>query len=115
MRFKFALLTLSLLLTGCGRHLSDAAISRKAPGNWTDTSNAGASIGLRQDGSFCVTSAQGDPQFGGSWLVKDQFLVLNVTNIPHATIRFKIVSVNDHQMVIRPNESQTNVMIMSKK
>ena len=34
MKYMITLFTLSLLLAGCGKHLSDAEISRKAVGIW---------------------------------------------------------------------------------
>jgi hypothetical protein len=120
MRFTFALLTLSLLLTGCGRHLSDAEISHKAVGSWIVSGSSGG-MEMRSDGSYSVKMASGDLAYEGSWHIEAGFLVATITNwpsrqpqeAPSHTKRYRIISIDEHQMVVRP-EGYTNLVTISK-
>jgi hypothetical protein len=118
MRFTFALLTLSLLLTGCGKHLSDAEISRKAVGSWIISGSSGG-MELRSGAYYCSRQVTGALAYEGSWHIDDGFMVASVTNVfglaPREilTHRFKIISIDDHQMIVRP-EGHTNLVTISK-
>jgi hypothetical protein len=120
MRFTLALLTLTLLLAGCGRHLSDAEISHKAVGSWIVTGSHGG-MEMRSDGSYSVKMASGDLAYEGSWHIDSGFLVAIVTNMPgrqpqeafSQTKRYQIISIDDHQMIVRP-EGHTNLVTISK-
>ena len=118
MRFTFALLTLSLLLAGCGRHLSDVEISHKAVGSWIVSGSSGG-MELRSDGYYCSRQVTGALAYEGSWHIEDGFMVASITNTgglalrETLTHRYKIISIDDHQMIVRP-EGHTNLVTISK-
>ena len=117
MKYTITLFTLSLLLAGCGRHLSDTDISRMAVGVWT-VPHASDKMEVRSDGSYFTGT--GTNVTGGSWHVEDGYVVAIVTNLPGHTpetfghpTRYKVISIDDHQMTFIP-EGQTNSVTITK-
>ena len=102
------IISLSLLLTACGRH--DAKLAKKIGGTWNDGSND--VITMSHDGSFSDTiySKGRTNFFAGTWQVNDGFLILTLTNaVPadsHEPIgsvrRLEVVHVDEHQLVCGP-------------
>ena len=117
MKYTITLFTLILLLAGCGKHLSDAEISRKAVGVWTFPHMADKTE-MRSDGSFF--QGTGTNVTGGCWHIEDGYVVTILTNVPgHAPgafghpSRYKVISIDDHQMVFLP-DGQTNSVTLTK-
>jgi hypothetical protein len=114
MKFTITLFALSFLLTGCGKHSQDVAFSHKMIGSWTDEPSSPGSMETRTDGSFLVTTPKATT-FGGAWHIEDGFLVLVVTNAPIQTKHWKIMSIDDHKMIFRPDASHTNLATIYRK
>ena len=114
MKFTITLFVLSFLLIGCGKHSQDVAFSHKMIGSWTDEPSLHDSMEVRTDGSFLVTTPQATT-FGGAWHIEDGFLVLVVTNAPIQTKHWKIMSIDDHKMIFRPDASHTNLATIYRK
>jgi hypothetical protein len=104
---------LVMLLTGCDR---DAKLSRQMAGTWTHEGYF--TLTLSSDGNFSSVlgsiSASNYVAYVGTWLVKDELLVMTTTNAsgtrPHEPIgtvdRLKIVMV-DHRYLALESGGQT--------
>ena len=102
MKHTVTLFALSLVLVGCNRHLSDSEISHKAVGVWT-TPHTTVTTDIRSDGSYFTSGASNGT--AGSWHVEDGYFVVLISNVSdHVTgavfapSRFKVVSIDNHQM-----------------
>ena len=107
--------------------MSDVEISRKVVGDWTVSGSSG-NTQVRSDGSFVAdpptdTNVTAFPKWAGLWYIKDGFYIKMITNVfdskgyDHTIInverRYKIIRIDDHQMVIRP-EGHTNLITILK-
>ena len=117
MKHTVTLFALSLLLVGCKRHLSDSEISRKAVGVWT-TPHTTVTTDIRSDGSYFTVGAPNGTT--GSWHVKDGYIVVLISNVSDhvsgaafAPSRFKVVSIDNHQMTFVP-EGKTTQFTLTK-
>ena len=116
MKHMVTLFALSLLLVGCKRHLSDSEISRKAVGGWM-TPHTTVTTDIRSDGSYFTSGVSN--RTAGSWHVEGGSIVLIITNVSdHVTdafapSRFKVVSIDNHQMTIIP-EGKTDSFTLTK-
>ena len=118
MKHTVTLFALSLLLVGCKRHLSDSEISRKAVGVWT-TPHTTVTTDIRSDGSYFTSGASNGT--AGSWHVENGYIVVIITNVSghvvtwgeSAPSRFKVVSIDNHQMTFVP-EGKTDQFTLTK-
>ena len=117
MKYMVILFALSLLLVGCKRHLSDSEISRKAVGVWT-TPHTTVTTDIRSDGSYFTSGASNGT--AGSWQVRDGYFVVLISNVSDhvsgavfAPSRFKVVSIDNHQMTVVP-EGKTEQFTLTK-
>jgi major membrane immunogen (membrane-anchored lipoprotein) len=106
MRFVLTMLTLSLLLTACGRR--DIKFGRQITGTWTNGSGRNIET-ISSNGSFALTIGTINDRvtYQGTWLIKDGEFVTTVTNAQvtgnykagpvGAVSRVKIVKLADHQ------------------
>jgi hypothetical protein len=106
MRFVLTILTLSLLLTACGRR--DVKLGRQITGTWTNSSGRYIET-ISSNGSFALTIGTINDRvtYQGTWLIKDGEFVTTVTNEQvtgnykagpvGAVARIKILQVTDHQ------------------
>jgi hypothetical protein len=116
MKYGFVVLTLSLLLTGCGR---DAALTRKIPGVWKrEGTNSEAkdtfvsTTTISRDGTFSfVRTWNQRPHtntYAGTWKIKNGVMLMTLTNrsgrnpnVPAwvGPLEAKIIQLDDHQLV----------------
>ena len=79
MKHTIIFFALSLLLAGCGKHLSETKIIQKEVSGNTNT----------------VT---------GSWRIADGHVYFNITNMPGGPSNlFKIISIDEHKLTFIPN------------
>ena len=114
MRLTRTFILLGLLLTGCRSH--DAILSQQVLGTWTGgafswTERPLYSRTFSPDGSFTTSIGHSNAlvTYQGTWLVKDQALVMTVTNAqgtgnhkagPAGGVDIvKIIQVDDHQFI----------------
>jgi hypothetical protein len=112
MKYAIAFLCLSLLLTACDRH--DAKLRKQITGTWAE--DHFFDMTLASDGRFAsrLTQATNVFTFEGTWLVKDDVLVMSITNATgtssHVSAgsvdRMKIISVDDHHLVYKAPPGQ---------
>ncbi|HAO79232.1 MAG TPA: hypothetical protein DCQ92_09695 [Verrucomicrobia subdivision 3 bacterium] len=106
--FVVALLVASLLLWQHFKHPSDAKLARQISGTWTHGELFSQTIS--PDGSFSTSIGHSNAlvTYQGTWLVKDQALVMTITNAqgtgshragsPVGSVdSSKIIHVDDHQ------------------
>jgi hypothetical protein len=116
MRFALIFLTLSLLLTGCGR---DAKLTKKIPGIWKHdgTSTGGtdtftSTMTISHDGTFSYFRVWNEKPltntFAGTWQIRGDIMFMTLTNrsgpnpnIPAwvSPMQARIIRLDDHQMV----------------
>lgn len=114
MKCVVTLFALSLLLVGCKRHLSDSEISQKAVGVWT-TPHTTVTTEIRSDGSYFTSGASNGT--AGSWHVEGGDIVVIITNVSgHVTeafapSRFRVVSIDSHQMTFIPKGKTASVTL----
>ena len=87
MKHTITFFALSLLLAGCGKHLSNAEISHKEVGGKTNT----------------VT---------GSWHIADGRVYFNITNMPGGPSNlFKVISIDNHKLTFIPDGMTSSITI----
>jgi len=101
------LLGLSLLLAGCSKTPSDAAIRRQIAGTWTF--NQDGALTIASDGSWSIMESKrkGTNSFAGTWQITEDVFYMTTTNSrieqrPSAVggvQRYKIIHL-DHQTLI---------------
>jgi hypothetical protein len=112
---------IGLLLAGCGKVPSDAQVRKKALGDWSMPA-ARSIMTIAPDGSFQSKFPGVDLTLQGAWRVEGGFFVFTVTNAVGSerhsdvgeTQRFKIVSMNDHDLVLQV-EGATNLVTAHKQ
>ena len=101
-RFTLIFILLGLLTIGC--HRRDTKLARQIVGAWKHES--GFSMTIASDGSF--SSGSSSVTYQGTWLVKDDVLVLTVTNAtdtkqhePVGSVdRMKIIQADDGHLTL---------------
>ena len=105
MKYTFALITLSLLLTACSRR--DATLSHDIMGVWQPDSDY--SEQFNPNGSFSTTTRDSGGTtnvYAGTWMIQNGILTEVLTNVsghnPHGrvgdTVRLKIISADAHHL-----------------
>jgi hypothetical protein len=99
-----SLLGLSLLLAGCSKTPSDAAIRRQITGTWTF--NQDGALTIASDGSWSIMESKrkGTNSFAGTWQITDGVFCMTTTNsrIEQAVgsvQRYKITHLDDQTLV----------------
>jgi hypothetical protein len=103
MKYAFTFITLSLLLTACGRR--DVKLSHQIAGVWQD---GPARMAFNSDGSFStrIPHDRSTNDYAGTWQIRDGFLTMVLTNISGPkpdgrvgdTVRLKIVYADTHHI-----------------
>ena len=116
------LFALSLLLAGCSKHTSDAAIRRHIGGTWI--ANESSKHMLYPDGRLQLIR----PEYtvDGTWSVADGVLTETLTHMSGTNTagevlderlnqiwHYKVVSIDDHDLVCRISD-QTNLWVAHK-
>jgi len=109
MKIALQLLLLITILTACSTVPSDARIQQKIVGTW----KAGrGTTENRPDGSYVhqfrinvTNEGMKDLTEEGTWRIENGYLITTITNEPwpdadHAPLRFKVVSIDDHKLVV---------------
>ena len=101
---KYCLLPLfglSLLLAGCNKTPSDAAIRRQIVGAWTY--NQDEVLTIAPDGSWSIMESSNSltSTYAGTSQIKNGILIMTMTNAPSkgGIAKCRILHVDDHQLV----------------
>jgi hypothetical protein len=135
MRNNIFVIATSLLLFGCRMTQSDAEIRRLLVGTWhldQEPSNLdqepSKTIQNKPDGSYIVLLARGGSNVvvEGTWQVKAGFVIATMTNAPswfgpqdpvarHRAESNKVVSIDQHKMVLLSSQDGTTVLTAHKQ
>ena len=99
------LIAVTLLLTACSRHPSDAQVRQSLPGTWTwERDNIRCTNTIAADGTFdyqlVYLYAEGAQkhQVDGAWQVKDGVLIETITN--DSNMQHRVPRTNSAQITI---------------
>jgi hypothetical protein len=74
------LIGLSLLLAGCSKSPSDAAIRRQIAGTWTFNQDGALTIASNGNWSIMESKLKGTNSFAGTWQITDGVFCMTTTN-----------------------------------
>jgi len=120
MKTILPLIVVSLLLTACRKHPSDAAIRHKISGTWISISDSSVKQTIYPDGSMQIITGESST-VDGTWTIVGGVLIETLTHLSatntsgdvfdeklNQVSRYEVVSINDHDLVCRIS-SQTNL------
>ena len=124
MKYILPMLTLSLLLTACGKNPSDDDIRQKLVGAWKPNSGAADLITVNADGSVLTkyasvgtNSLRGEIE-RGTWQVHNGFVIVTSTNADGSASYMdsnKVIRINERECVLQDDEDQTKSEILRKQ